>query len=296
LAYIVLDRKSKMKRAFLHRILLALTIVTAVNIIYFTHSGRAQGGIAMKNAIKGITAVTVNKLNITVVYDNNPYKKGLTTSWGFACVIKGAEKTILFDTGGNSAVLLNNMQQLGIDFREIDALVLSHIHGDHVGGLNGFLQENINVTVYFPATFPMRFKDSLTHTGIKTVEVNDPARICKGVYSTGVLGSWIKEQALMISTDRGLIVITGCAHPGIVNILKTVKELNADKILLVMGGFHLGAMRKAQLEEIIASFRALGVERVGPCHCTGELARQTFKQEYGNDFLEVGVGRLIEFE
>ncbi len=55
-------------------------------------------------------------------------------------------------------------------------------------------------------------------------------------------------------------------------------------------------MRKAQLEEIIASFRALGVERVGPCHCTGELARQTFKQEYGNDFLEVGVGRLIEFE
>ena len=63
-----------------------------------------------------------------------------------------------------------------------------------------------------------------------------------------------------------------------------------------MGGFHLGAMRKAQLEEIIANFRKLGVEKVGPCHCTGELARQTFKQEYGNDFLDVGVGRLIEFE
>jgi 7,8-dihydropterin-6-yl-methyl-4-(beta-D-ribofuranosyl)aminobenzene 5'-phosphate synthase len=116
---IVFDRKSKMKRAFLHRILLALTIVTAVNIIYFTHSGRAQGGLAMKNEIKGVSAVTVNKLNITVVYDNNPYKKELTTSWGFACIIKGAEKTVLFDTGGDSDVLLKNMKQLGIDPKEI---------------------------------------------------------------------------------------------------------------------------------------------------------------------------------
>jgi 7,8-dihydropterin-6-yl-methyl-4-(beta-D-ribofuranosyl)aminobenzene 5'-phosphate synthase len=93
-----------------------------------------------------------------------------------------------------------------------------------------------------------------------------------------------------------VIVITGCAHPGIVNILKTVNKINEDPILLVMGGFHLGAMRKAQLEEIIANFRELGVGRVGPCHCTGELSRQTFKQKYGNDCLDVGVGRLIEFE
>jgi 7,8-dihydropterin-6-yl-methyl-4-(beta-D-ribofuranosyl)aminobenzene 5'-phosphate synthase len=97
-------------------------------------------------------------LSITVVYDNNPYKAVLTTSWGFACVIKGTEKTVLFVTGGNSAVLLNNMQQLGIDPEEIDIVVLSHIHGDHVGGLKVFLKENFNVTVYLPATFPMDSK------------------------------------------------------------------------------------------------------------------------------------------
>ena len=250
----------------------------------------------MKPTVDETTSAAIGELRITVVYDNNPYKEGLTASWGFACVIKGAEKTILFDTGGNSAVLRNNMRQLAIDPKEIDVVVLSHIHGDHVGGLNGFLQENMNVTVYLPATFLPGFKESLKRVGIKTVEMNDSARICKGVYSTGVLGSMIKEQALMISTDRGLIVITGCAHPGIVNILKTVKEHNTDKILLVMGGFHLGAMRKTQLEKIIVNFRELGVEKVGPCHCTGELARQTFKQEYGNDFLDVGVGRLIEFK
>jgi 7,8-dihydropterin-6-yl-methyl-4-(beta-D-ribofuranosyl)aminobenzene 5'-phosphate synthase len=98
----------------------------------------------------------------------------------------------------------------------------------------------------------------------------------------------------MISTDKGTVVITGCAHPGIVNILKTAKDILEDKIQLVMGGFHLGAMSKPKLEEIITSFRKLGVERVGPCHCSGDLARRMFKQEYGNGYMNVGVGRLIE--
>jgi 7,8-dihydropterin-6-yl-methyl-4-(beta-D-ribofuranosyl)aminobenzene 5'-phosphate synthase len=131
----------------------------------------------MNSTVNEITSPAIGELRISVVYDNNPYKKGLTTSWGFACVIKGAEKTILFDTGADSTVLLNNMKQLGIDPKEIDVVVLSHIHGDHVGGLNGFLQENINVTVYLPATFPTGFKESLKRAGIKTVEVNDPVRI-----------------------------------------------------------------------------------------------------------------------
>lgn len=248
----------------------------------------------IKPTFNKITSAAISELHITVVYDNNPYKAGLTTSWGFACVIRGTEKTILFDTGGNSAVLLNNMKQLCIDPKEIDIVVLSNIHGDHVGGLNGFLKENINVMVYLPATFPMEFNKSLKRAGIETIEVNAPVRICKGVYSTGVLGTLIKEQALMISTDKGMIVITGCAHPGIVNILKTAKDIFEDKIQLVMGGFHLGAMSKPKLEEIITDFRELGVERVGPCHCSGDLARRMFKQKYGIGYMNVGVGRLIE--
>ncbi len=269
------------------------TIIALCNLIFFSHS---MGAATMNPAFNEITSVAIKNLSITVVYDNNPYKSGLATSWGFACVIRAAEKTILFDTGGNSAVLLNNMRQLGIDPQEIDAVVLSHFHGDHVGGLNGFLHENIKVTVYLPATFPPGFNESLNRAGVKTVEVNDSARIGIGVYSTGILGTMIKEQALMISTDRGMIVITGCAHPGIVNILEIAKDILEEKIQLVMGGFHLAAMRKPELEEIITAFRKLGVERVGPCHCSGELARQTFKQEYGSNFLDVGVGRLIEFE
>lgn len=137
-----------MKKEFLLSIILALMIVAALDKILFAHSDRAQGRIAMKTTLPKVKSATVDRLRIAVVYDNNPYKAGFTTAWGFACVIKGTEKTILFDTGGNSAVLLNNMQQLGIDPEEIDIVVLSHIHGDHVGGLNGFLKENFNVTVY----------------------------------------------------------------------------------------------------------------------------------------------------
>jgi 7,8-dihydropterin-6-yl-methyl-4-(beta-D-ribofuranosyl)aminobenzene 5'-phosphate synthase len=123
----------------------------------------------------------------------------------------------------------------------------------------------------------------MENKGVRVFEVKGPDRICKGIDSTGVLGNGIKEQASIISTDRGLIVITGCAHPGIVHILQIVKKLNADNMLLVMGGFHLGAIGKVQLEEIITNFRKLGAEKVGPCHCTGDLGRRTFKQKYGEE-------------
>ena len=93
----------------------------------------------MITATEEVKSETVNHLSITVVSDNNPYKAGLKTSWGFACVIRGAEKTILFDTGGSSVILLGNMKLLGINPKDIDVVVLSHIHGDHVGGLDGFL-------------------------------------------------------------------------------------------------------------------------------------------------------------
>ena len=248
----------------------------------------------MKPAFKEKTSIVAKNLRFIVFCENNAYKAGLTTSWGFACVIKGAEKTILFDTGGSSTVLLGNMQQLGIDPKEIDIVVLSHIHGDHVGGLEGLLQENTNVTIYLPATFPLESKEFLRRAVVKVIEVNDPVMICNGVYSTGILGSWIKEQALMISTKTGIIVITGCAHPGIDNILKVAKDLLEDEIHLAMGGFHLGKENKSKLKEIFSGFRRLGVQRVGPCHCSGDLARRMFKQAYGDGYINVGVGRLIE--
>ena len=105
------------------------------------------------------TGCDSNKVNITVIYDNNSFKDGLRTSWGFSCLITGIEKTILFDTGGDGPLLLENMTQLGIDPNSIELVVLSHEHWDHTGGMAKLLDKNHNMSVYLLESFPQNIKD-----------------------------------------------------------------------------------------------------------------------------------------
>ncbi len=250
----------------------------------------------MKKEAEPTSRPGVNDLTITVVYDNNPYKEGLETAWGFSCLISGTEKTILFDTGGDGPLLLNSMKKLAIEPKTIDIVFLSHIHSDHTGGLDSFLQKNSDVTVYLPESFPQKFKDDVKVHRAKIVDVNQYSKICEDVYSTGQLGTWIKEQSLIIRTDKGLVIITGCAHPGIVKILSTAKDLVKDDILLVMGGFHLEWVTKGKIEKIISAFKQMGVQYVAPGHCTGERARALFEKHFGSNYISVGVGKVITME
>ena len=248
----------------------------------------------MKSEHVNSPTVAMDHLSITIIYDNNPFKTELLTGWGYSCLIRGVEKTILFDTGGDGAVLLANMKKLAIDPGEIDIAVLSHIHGDHVGGLERFLEVNHEVTVYLPQSFPTLFKDKLRSSRIKIREIHGSTKICKNVYSTGECGPWIKEQSLIVRTERGGIVITGCAHPGIIKIIKEAKKIIHDEhVILTIGGFHLLNQSKKELGEMIYNFRELGVMHVGPCHCSGELARQMFFEEYQEYFIDVGAGKVI---
>lgn len=273
-------------------VILIVTLGTILGVTIFpTHKEGRKGQIVLAQENTSTTAA--KDLSITVSYDNNPYKERLKTAWGFSCVIRGTEKTILFDTGGDGPILLTNMEELDINPKEIDLVVLSHIHGDHVGGLFSFLEKNREVVVYLPKSFPKGFKNGVKGYGAKVVEVQGPLKICEGIYSTGELGAWIKEQSLIIHTEKGLIVITGCAHPGIVKIVDKAKDLVKDDVLLVMGGFHLGGKGEVEIEKIVSSFRKLGVSYAGPCHCSGDNARQLFKEEYGENFINVGVGRTI---
>jgi 7,8-dihydropterin-6-yl-methyl-4-(beta-D-ribofuranosyl)aminobenzene 5'-phosphate synthase len=239
-------------------------------------------------------ALTPN--TITVVYDNYPYKKGLKTAWGFSCLVRGWDKTILFDTGGNGHLLLANMEELDIDPQEIEMVVLSHIHGDHVGGLAPLLQRHHKVTVVIPPSFPTDFKAEIRRFGSLVQEAEGFTEICRDVYSTGEMGTRIKEQSLVLRTAQGLIVITGCAHPGVVQIAEATKAHFKEAILLVMGGFHLSGKSRREIQGIVAKLRALGVKNVGPCHCSGEMAREIFHERYGTACVPVGVGMEIRID
>jgi 7,8-dihydropterin-6-yl-methyl-4-(beta-D-ribofuranosyl)aminobenzene 5'-phosphate synthase len=237
-----------------------------------------------------------NKTTITIVYDNNRYDNRLTTAWGFSCVVKSPQRTILFDTGGDGTILLHNMSKLNIDPKEIDVVVLSHVHGDHIGGLTSFLKCNSNVTVYMPVSFPQELKDEVPSTGAKLEEVDKARELFDGVFTSGELDGSIKEQSLALRTPKGLVLITGCAHPGIANIAKKASEITGEKIFLMIGGFHLGGALPSHIGYVAESLLQLGVEKVAPCHCSGEVARRLFSDYFGHNYIECGIGKEVVIE
>jgi 7,8-dihydropterin-6-yl-methyl-4-(beta-D-ribofuranosyl)aminobenzene 5'-phosphate synthase len=247
--------------------------------------------VAVQSGGPGV--LPLEEITITVIYDNRVYRDGFEPAWGFSCLITGTEKTILFDTGGDGAILMRNMERAGVDPASIDLVFLSHEHWDHTGGLGHFFEKNKNVSVYCLKAFPEPFKEVVQDAGAGLIEADKPGDLCPAVHSTGEMGRRIKEHALVLDTDHGLIVITGCAHPGIVKIVERAKEKWGRDILFVMGGFHLMEHTRKQLDGIIADFTKLGVQYAAPCHCTGDGAIEAFEADYGDRFIRIGAGRII---
>lgn len=239
---------------------------------------------------------SVDSVAITIVYDNEALVKGLVPSWGFSCLVQGLEKTVLFDTGGQGEILLDNMERLGLDSQEVQVVVLSHLHGDHTGGLTDFLRVNPRVTVYMLDAFPDHLKKEVTKGHAQLLTVQEPVEVCPGAFLTGEMGKAISEQALVIKTAKGLVVITGCAHPGIVEVVEKSQDIGKEPPYLVMGGFHLFGASRQQVREILSQFRDLGVVKVSPCHCTGTEAIEMFQEMYGKDCIQCGVGQVIHLQ
>ena len=239
---------------------------------------------------------TLEHLSITVLYDNNPYGKGLKTAWGFSCFLKAKGRGILFDTGGDGKMLLENMGKLGLSPSEIEVVVLSHIHPDHTGGLWSLLERKESLPIYLPSSFPGWFKARARRYGAEVREVREPGEILPGVYTTGEMGGGIKEQSLVVNTKGGLVIITGCAHPGILKIISRAKGMFKRKVLLVMGGFHLNWSSEGRIREVVRGFRKAGVLYVAPCYCSGQSARRLFREEYGPHYIEAGVGKTLTLQ
>lgn len=232
-------------------------------------------------------------ITLTVVYDNLSLRPELKGDWGFACLVSGLERRILFDTGADGGLLLSNLAGLGKSPEEIDMVVLSHEHKDHIGGLPALLEINPSMEVWAPDNFSDGFFDRLGASGIECVRVTSGRPLCRHAHTTGVVNGWIKEQSLVLKTSEGLVVITGCAHPRLINILDRVHSTWSAPVYLMLGGFHLGGFEAPELKEITDFARRIGVREVGPAHCTGGEAKEFFKTAFPDGYLEMGVGREI---
>ena len=228
-----------------------------------------------REALRQATAkerTEIKKMKVTIIYDNEAYKKELKADFGFSCLVE-AENTpkILFDTGTNGSILLSNMEKLGIDPSSIKEVFISHAHHDHVGGLPDFLNVNKTAKIYVPPSF----------TGPAEREVitlKRPTKIHQNVFSTGELDNI--EQSMAVKTQKGLAIIAGCSHPKMERILGAASQYG--KVYAIIGGLH--GFNNFDL------FKDLKL--ICPTHCTKHKLKM--KSLYPEKYVEDGAGKIIQ--
>lgn len=240
-------------------------------------------------------------IDITVLYNDIAGDAQLETAHGLSCWIEGLEKTVLFDTGGDGHILLDNMKKLGKNPKDIDIVIISHHHWDHSGGLFTLLRSSGPVKAFMPKDFPLVFVEHAERLGADVTLVDGPTEIISGIRSTGQMGNETlardrREQSLVIETAEGTAVLTGCAHPGIVDIIKRAKEMRPEKIAIALGGFHLKVFDEPAVNGVIKELKDLGVEKMAASHCTGAIDGPQlgmFEQAWANDFIPFGCGATV---
>ena len=238
------------------------------------------------------TEIPGASVRVTILYDNTTEDPRLVVEWGFAALIEYKGHIVLFDTGLDGPSLLGNMEVLGVNPEVIEAVVLSHEHGDHTGGLQDLLATGIHPEIYIPAAMAgMVTKGQCEQYTI--IEVSDPVEIVPGMFSTGEISGSVPEQGLVVETPEGIVVITGCAHPGIVKMVQEASEIVSGEIALVIGGFHLGGYNPGYIDTLVADFRSMGVKQITPTHCTGEQQIAQIAEAYGEDYIPGGADQVI---
>jgi 7,8-dihydropterin-6-yl-methyl-4-(beta-D-ribofuranosyl)aminobenzene 5'-phosphate synthase len=262
---------------------------------------------------------------------------------GFSVLVSvekgGTRRTILFDTGVTPTGMVENMRRLGLSLGDIEVIVLSHGHWDHVTGMEGVAKvlgrtrlpvlihpefwgnRRIRFPNIEPAEIPSPSRSSLEDAGFEITEERRPSFILDGSvlvtgevdrtteYEKGFPGHEVRrdsvwepdplildDQAIVMRLrDRGLVVLTGCGHSGVVNVARYAQRLTGEKkIAAIVGGFHLnGPAFEPIIEPTVRAFDELAPEILMPAHCTGWKAVHHFARRFPDAFVQCAVGTSV---
>ena len=275
------------------------------------------------------TAPAVEPARITVLYDAFGKNSAMIRDWGYAALVEINGKRILFDTGGDPAILAKNVKAKGVDLTKLDFVVLSHRHSDHVGGFSYLLSVNPKVKIYAPKegfgifgsdlpskfyrkdeTLPaemryyggtppeiMKFGTAYPSANIQLIDKTTelmPGITLIALVSDAPGTKELKELSLAINTADGIVLVVACSHPGIENIVAEAAKLNPH-IHFIAGGFHLVAAQDAAIEKVVTALHdTYKVDYIAPGHCTGEPTFAALQRRFGDHYHYAGLGSTLE--
>jgi 7,8-dihydropterin-6-yl-methyl-4-(beta-D-ribofuranosyl)aminobenzene 5'-phosphate synthase len=265
---------------------------------------------------------------ITILYDAFGKDAAMKKDWGFSALVEVAGKRILFDTGNDRDIFADNVKASGVDLTNLDFVVLSHRHSDHMAGLSHVLSVNPNVKIYAPkegfgiygSSLPsafyrkdgslppeMRYYDGrppevmkfgTAWQGANFELIDKTTEVAPGVTLIALVSDAagtreLKELSLAVNTPNGVVLVVGCSHPGIEKILEAAAAINT-KISLVAGGFHLVVAPDDVVAKAVAAVKDnFKVENIAPGHCTGEPTFAALKHAFGDRYIYAGVGTRL---
>ena len=285
-------------------------------------------GWAMTTSTTLLASAGPQKPQITILYDAFGKESAMQKDWGYAALVEYGGKRILFDTGNNPEVLARNAKAKIIDLSKLDFVVMSHRHGDHMGGLAYLLKVNPEVKIYAPkegfgvygADLPSSFyrKDASLPSeeryyggappdvmrfgsawpGANFQLVDKTMEIASDIYLISLVSDKpgtleLHELSLAIKAPDGMVLVVGCSHPGIEKIVEATSMID-PRIRLIVGGFHLVVASDADIQKIVTTLHdRFNVQYVAPGHCTGEPAFAALKKAFGDRYLFAGLGTTL---
>ena len=267
-------------------------------------------------------------VQVTVLYDGFGKPSAMEKDWGYSALVTYGGKRILFDTGNNPETLAKNAKAKGVDLSRLDFAVLSHRHGDHMGGLSYLLEVNPNLKIYAPkegfgvygSSLPSKFyrRDETLPREQRYYDGSPPdvmefgsawpqaqfeliestTEIAPGIHLISLVSDKpgtleLRELSLAIETAQGVVLVVGCSHPGIEKIVETATGID-ERINVVVGGFHLVTANDADIQKVVTSLNdVFKVGFVAPGHCTGEPTFSALKKAFGYRYLYAGLGSTL---